>query len=78
MGLSCEWTIYPSDIFTLSPLELVALEDYLFRVDIETYPEGGTVMFRVIDNEKNKGSLWFYIDLPRPQEQTVLPPPYAE
>ena len=75
-GLECEWAVYPSGIYTTSPVGLQAFEPNALKAKIETYPEGGTVMFRIIDFEQNRGSLWFYIDLPRPKEGTVLPPPY--
>ena len=76
-GLACEWAIYPSDIFTITPVRLQMFEDYSLFADIETFPEGGTVMFRIIDTKINRGSLWFYIDLPRSSDpRAILPPPY--
>jgi len=74
-GLVCEWTVYPSDIFSITDVKMQLFEDYSLRADIETYPEGGTVMFRIVDQKENRGSLWYYIDLPRAND-TVLPPPY--
>ncbi len=73
--LECEWAVYPSDIFTIVPISIRMFDKPSLRATIETYPEGGTVMFRFIRTEENTGSLWYYIDLPRPDE-TILPPPY--
>lgn len=78
-NLTCEWAIYPSDIFTITPVKIQLLGDCLFAVDIETYPEGGTLMFRILEGslEDNHGSLWFYINLPRSDSpDAILPPPY--
>ena len=74
-NLTCMWTIYPSDVFLCSTVQSIG-EQHV--VTIETYPEGGTLMLRILEGgfEDNRGSLWLYIDLPRPQESTVLPPPY--
>lgn len=74
-GLVCEWAVYPSDIFTISDVKLRVLADPALFAKIEKYPEGGTVMFRIVEQKLNRGSLWFYIDLPRPDD-AVLPPPY--
>jgi len=76
---SCEWSIYPSDIFTRTDVAHVFLAERLYRVVIQTYPEGGTLVWRIVDNDdtQNSGSLWQYIDLPRPAE-SVLPPPYKK
>lgn len=78
--LSVEYTIYPSDMFTVTPVKYLTLDDHLYLAEMEIYPEGGTLMFRVIEGTliDNRGSLWFYIDLPRPDGQTVLPPPYHQ
>lgn len=76
-SLVCEWAIYSSDIFAVSPIKLQVFGEQSLRADIETYPEGGTVMFRIVDQKENQGSPWFYINLPRPSdENTILPPPY--
>lgn len=74
--LSCEWAVYPSDIFTRTPVGIRALEKPALGAVVKTYPEGGTVMFRIIAEERNYGSVWFYIDLPRPEGGVILPPPY--
>ena len=77
--LYCEWTVYPSDIFTITKVWNVLLTPSLYRAVIETYPEGGTVMFRILegDLENNRGSLWFYINLPCSENpSTIFPPPY--
>ena len=76
--LVVQWTVYPSDIFSTSNVLIGLLHRPSLKATIETYPEGGTVMFRIIDEnfpQVNYGSSWFYIDLPRPEE-SVLPPPY--
>jgi hypothetical protein len=76
-GLVCEWAVYPSDVFTMTDVNLVCFEERALIADIETFPEGGTVMFRIKDTKTNRGSLWFYIDLPRSNDTgTILPPPY--
>jgi len=76
--LVVQWTVYPSDVFSTSNVLIGLLHRPSLKATIETYPEGGTVMFRIIDAnfpQVNYGSSWFYIDLPRPDE-SVLPPPY--
>jgi len=78
--LLCQWTIYPSDCFYTANVTYPLFSKCLYRAKIETYPEGGTLMFRIIDKnlpEINRGSLWFYIDLPRSDDpNAILPPPY--
>jgi len=74
-GLVIEWGIYPLDIFSIDDIQLKVIGKPSLRATVETYPEGGTVAFRIVDQKTNTGSLWYYIDLPRPEE-AVLPPPY--
>lgn len=75
-NLTCEWTIYPSDVFIGTTVKDTG-KNHSVRID--TYPEGGTLMFRILegDLEDNRGSLWFYIDLPRSNDpNAIMPPPY--
>ncbi len=72
--LACEWVVYPSDIFTRIPIRIRVFDKPSLVAVIEKYPEGGTVMFRIIAEERNYGSRWFYIHLPRPDEGILLPP----
>lgn len=74
-GLVIEWGVYPSDIFTIGDIQLKALGRPSLRAIVEKYPEGGTVAFRIVDQKTNTGSLWYYINLPRP-DNAILPPPY--
>jgi hypothetical protein len=70
-----EWTVYPSDWYTVS----YCGDGRWHRFCIETYPEGGTVVYRItdgIDWMSEHGTVWLYQDLPRPANKTVLPPPY--
>jgi hypothetical protein len=73
--LVVQWSVYPSDIFYETELSLQVFDKPVLKAVIEKYPEGGTVLFRVIDTEQNYGSRWFYMQLPHPDE-SVLPPPY--
>ena len=62
--LAVEWTVYPSDIFTRTPIKIRAFDRPSLTVTIEKFPEGGIVMFRILREDKNLGSLWYYINLP--------------
>ena len=73
--LACEWVVYPSDIFTRTPIQIRLMDKPALVAVIKTFPEGGTCMFRIIAEERNYGSNWFYINLPR-YDNAVLPPPY--
>ena len=75
-GLVIEWGVYPSNIFQIDDIQLKLLGKPSLRAIVEKYPEGGTVGFRIVDQKTNTGSLWYYINLPRPEEGSVLPPPY--
>lgn len=78
-GLVCEWGVYPSDVLTIAEVYLIVLGDNALRAKIETFPEGGTVFFRIVDQKTNTGSIWFYIDLPRSEDpNAIMPPPYMQ
>jgi hypothetical protein len=40
------------------------------RLKLKADPEDGTVMFRIVDQKLNKGTLWYYINLPPPYMPT--------
>ncbi len=75
-NLTCQWATYPSDMFYSANVSKSPINNYSYRTKIEQYPEGGTIMFRIL-KDNNYGSLWFYIDLPRSSDSNnILQPPY--
>ncbi len=75
--LSIQYYVYPvSDILTSN--KVISVDNLTHEGFIKTYPEGGTVYYRIIQGDYtiNKGTKWLRIDLPR-NDNAVLPPPYA-
>lgn len=75
-NLTCFWAIYPSDVFIGTAVQSTGKQH---SVQIVIYPEGGTLVFRIQEGDfiGSRGSLWFYIDLPRSNDpNAIMPPPY--
>lgn len=74
--LFIEWCQYPSDIFVCDPCRTD--DGFNHNYCLEIYPEGGTVVFRFYEGalEEFRNTRWFYQNLPRPDNGTIIPPPY--
>jgi hypothetical protein len=77
-GLVIEWGVYPSDILIIDDVQLRVIGSPSMRAIVDKYSEGGTVFFRIVDQKTNNGSLWYYINLPEPDDIVITPPELPE